>query len=291
MKIIVITLVFALSSTMASMARKYYKGYEVQDRVMIHVTPGISMLNYQSVDGHSVPTPTIGAGIEYAHFFGQHWGISVGAELSSFSSLYKFNDRKDSLLMYDAWSKHFYQLRQKLSTLEYQRVSYISLPVKLHYRKRFTKKLDLNLSAGAAYTSYLSENRTVLSGEIQREAFFDDINVKIDDYSPLMFQKYSNYIYPSSQPQFKQTILGIIQGGVSYNILPKWNLHTEINAQYGVENIKTRSINILVPKEYAGITATNFIQQIIPLSVGLRIGLAYQFNLVDPRGKCHCTFK
>ncbi|MBV5343108.1 hypothetical protein JZU68_05690, partial [bacterium] len=57
----------------------------------------------------------------------------------------------------------------------------------------------------------------------------------------------------------------------------------------GLNNIKTRNINLLVPNEYAGITATNYIGNIKPYSLGFRIGVSYNFDLFDV--DCHCTGK
>jgi hypothetical protein len=64
-------------------------------------------------------------------------------------------------------------------------------------------------------------------------------------------------------------------------------MHTELNFQYGFQNIKCRSINILVPEEYSGVTATNYIGNIRPVSLGLRIGLAYTFDIFNVDCKCH----
>lgn len=284
-----VSLVLVVLSLMVQMgyANKNYSGRARPDQLMMHITPCVSLLNYKSVDGRSMPSGNLGAGIELAHFFGLHLGFSVGAEVSSFSTFYKFNGRKDSLQLFDNYSGRYYRLRQKLTTNEYQNVTYLSLPVKLHYRCELTKKLNFNVSIGAAYTKYLSESKSIVSGTIDRQAYFQDIHVTIDEFYPLGFGKFNDYIHPSSTSQFKGTILGIAQVGFTFNLAPNWNMHTELNFQYGLKNIKTRSIPLLVPEEYSGITATNYIGEIHPASLGLRIGVAYNFDIFNVDCKCH----
>lgn len=280
-------LILTMSCIGTTSAKRYYTSRERPDHLMFHLTPAVTLLDYKSADARSKIAGSVGAGMEYAHFFGRHFGLSVGAEVTSFSTFYRFRGRKDSLQMFDNWSSYYYKLRQNLTTREYQRVTYLSIPFKLQYRQLFTRKLVFNFSAGLAYTFYMGEKKSIVSGTVAREAWFDDIHVDIDEFYPLRFGKFRDYINPSSQKQFKQTLLGIAQGGFSFKLSENWNVHTELNLQYGISNIKTRSINLLVPDEYAGVTATNYIGTIRPMSVGFRIGLAYTFDLFNVDCKCH----
>ena len=268
-----------------SYAQGFY-GPTRTDHVMLHSTGSVSLLDYKSIDSKSSISPNIGVGVEYAHFFGKNFGLSIGAELTSFSSYYRFNGRRDSLELFDNWSSRYYKLRQNLTTLEHQRVTYLSIPAKLNFRRRLAPQLTFHASAGAAYTVYLTEKQSVVAGTIDRQAFFGDIFVNIDDFRPLMFGKFNDFINPSSQKQFTKTLLGIAQLGVSFNIAKDWDMHTELNFQYGFENIKLRNINILVPDEYSGVTATNYIGNILPMSVGLRVGVTYKFDLFNVGCMC-----
>ena len=285
-RISILTILFALN--MASGYAQYtYSGRARPDNFMFHVTPSLSLLDYKSADAKSSMSATIGAGVEYAHFFNQIFGLSIGAEFTSFSANYHFNGRKDSLELFDNWSSKYYKLRQNLTTKEYQRVTYLSFPVKLNFRHRLTDLLNFNASVGVAYTVYMSESKSIVSGTVDRQAFFGDIFVNIDNFHPLMFGKFTDYIHPSAEKQFKSTLLGVAQMGVSFNLADGWDMHTELNVQYGFQNIKCRSINILVPDEYAGVTATNYINTIRPVSVGVRVGISYTFDLFSIDCKCH----
>jgi hypothetical protein len=264
-----------------------YTMRERPDHLMIHFTPTVSILNYRSIDSKSTIAGNMGIGMEYAHYFGQHWGLSAGAELTSFNSFYSFKGRRDSLEMFDNWSGRYYTLRQNLTTKEYQHVTYLSFPVKIQYRCLVNSWLTFNASVGAAYSLYLSENRSIISGTIDRRAFFNGIFVEVDDFHPLMFGKFKDYINPSREKQFKNTVIGIAEAGISFHLVGNWNMHTVLNLQYGFQNIKNRNINLLVPEEYAGVTATNYIDNIKPLSLGIRVGFAYIFDLFGVDCKCH----
>ena len=268
-------------------AQGIYTIRERPDHLMFHVTPTVSILDYKSIDAKSKIAENIGFGMEYAHFFGQHLGLSIGTELTSFNSFYTFKGRKDSLELFDNWSGRYYQLRQDLTTKEYQHVTYLSFPVKVQFRFLLNNSLTFNLSAGAAYNVYLSENHSIISGTIDRRAFFNGIYVEVDDFRPLMFGKFSDYINPSPEKQFKTTITGIVQAGLSFHLIGNWNMYTALNLQYGFQNIKNRNINLLVPEEYAGVTATNYIGNIKPVSLGFRVGFAYIFDLFNVDCKCH----
>jgi len=277
-------------SLVSGFAEKIYSGRGRPDHIMFHTTPSVSLLKYKSEDSKSTISGNIGAGIEYAHFFNKYWGLSVGAEITSFSTFYTFHGRKDSLELFDNWSSRRYELRQNLTTKEFQKVSYLSIPLKFNFRHRFTDALNFNVSAGVAYTKYMSENKSIISGTIHREAFFKDIYVNIDEFYPLMFGKFKDYIHPSNEKQFKNTLLGVAQMGFTFNLADNWNMHTELNFQYGFKDIKLRSIPILVPDEYSGITATNYIGEIKPMSLGIRIGIAYNFDLFK-MDDCNCHGK
>lgn len=288
MKMKYILLFLILISIIEGFAQGTYSGRGRPDQFILHTTPSLSVLDYKSVDSKSSISGNIGVGAEYGHFFNQFVGLSVGAEVTSFSTFYTFNGRKDSLELFDNWSSRFYKLRQNLTTKEYQQVTYLSFPFKLNFRHRLTNSFNINVSAGAAYTVYLAENKLIISGTIDRQAFFGDIYVNIDEFYPLMFGKFKDYINPSPAKQFKSTWLAVAQMGLSFNLADNWNMHTEINFQYGLKNIKLRSINLLVPDEYSGITATNYIGDIRPVSVGLRVGIAYNFDIFGiDYCKCH----
>lgn len=268
-----------------------YSGRARPDQLMLHTTPYVSLLDYKSVDSKSSISGNMGFGLEYAHYFGHYVGLSIGAEVSSFSTFYTFHGRRDSLELFDNWSSRYYKLRQNLTTKEYQKVTYLSFPVKLNFRHNLTKWFNINASVGAAYALYMKEDKSIKSGTIDREAFFGDINVNIDEFYPLMFGKFTDYIQPSPEKQFKSTILGVAQLGLSFNLADNWNMHTELNLQYGFQNIKRRSINLLVPEEYSGVTATNYIGDIRPVSLGIRIGIAYNFDLFGLDCKCHNSWQ
>lgn len=282
-----IFIILFLLNTLYGFSIGNYTNRAQPDNLMFHLTPSVSLLEYKSIEAKSKISANVGMGVEYAHYFGQYLGLSIGAEISSFSSFYKFNGRRDSLELFDYWSSKYYKLRQNLTTKEHQRVTYLSLPVKLNFRSKLNNKLNFDISVGAAYTVYLSEKKSIVSGTVERQAFFGDIYVNIDDFRPLMFGQFTDYINPSSEKQFKSTLLGIAQMGVSFKLNDKWNMNTALNFQYGFKDIKNRSINILVPDEYSGVTATNFIGTIRPVSIGLRVGVTYVFDLFDVGCKCH----
>lgn len=286
----ILAIIFSLNIAFGYAESNDYSGRGRPDHIMFHTTPSVSLLNYKSIESRSTPGVSIGGGLEYAHFFNQYVGLSIGAELTSFSSFYKFNGRQDSLELFDNWSSRYYKLRQNLTTREFQSVTYLSIPFKLNFRHRLTDDLNYNISAGVAYTKYMFENKSIVSGYIDRQAFFGDIFVNIDEFYPLMFGKFDDYINPGPEKQFKNSFLGIAQMGVSFNLADGWNMHTELNFQYGFKDIKLRSINILVPDEYSGVTATNFIGEIKPLSFGIKIGITYNFDLFG-LDQCHCHDK
>jgi hypothetical protein len=289
MKRKVIIVLLGFFALVSANAKEFYPMSQQPDHLMFHVTPAFSLLDYRSSDGRSIPTPTVGLGVEYAHYFFRFIGVSIGAEVNSYNSLYFFLGRKDSLPLFDSWSSRNYLLRQQLHTKEYQSVSYLSVPVKVILRQAISPTINLNLSAGVAYNAYLTESKNIVAGNIYRQAFFGDINVNIDEFYPLNFGKFNDYINPSSQKQFTTTLTGIAQLGFSFHFNQRWVMHTNFNFQYGLNNIKTRNINLLVPNEYAGITATNYIGNIKPYSLGFRIGVSYNFDLFDV--DCHCTGK
>jgi hypothetical protein len=285
MKKIILLLIVTIT-IISTNAKEYYPISQQPDHLMFHFTPAMSLLNYNSANGQSIPAPAIGFGVEYAHFIHRRIGFSIGAELNTYNAMYIFNGRKDSLPLLDSWSSRNYILRQQLYTKEFQSVSYLSVPVKAIFRQMLSSTVNLNISAGVAYNTYLIEYKDIIAGEIFRQAYFGDINVNIDEFYPLTFGEFDDYVNPSPQKQFTTTLTGIAQIGLSYHFSKQWVMHTDVNFQYGFKNIKTRDIDILVPNEYSGVTATNYIGEIKPYSLGFRIGFSYNFDLF--KVDCHC---
>ena len=207
-KLCILTALIALSIA-TGYAKGYYTPRERPDHLMFHVTPTLSLLDYKSADARSILGANVGAGVEYAHYFGRYVGISIGGELTSFNSFYFFKGHRDSLEFFDNWSSRYYMLRQNLTTKEYQRVTYLSVPIKLIYRQLLTRKLVFYASAGAAYGLHINENQSIVSGTIDRRAYFGSIHVEIDEFYPLQFGKFRDYINPSPEKQFKSTLIGI----------------------------------------------------------------------------------
>ncbi len=274
-------------ATISVVAQPLYTKNQQPDHLMFHVTPSLSLLGYESAEGRSKPAPVAGLGVEYAHFFHRSIGLSAGVELNSYAAFYTFDGRSDSLQMFDSWSSYHYKLRQQLYTKEYQRVSYVSFPVKVILRQRLSRTVNLNLSSGLAWNVYLTEKKSIVAGTIHRQAYFDDIHVNVDEFYPLMFGQFTDYINPSPQKQFGTTLTFVAQAGLSFQLNTKWALHTELNFQSGLKDIKERHIDLLVPEEYAGVTATNYIGEIKPRTLGLRIGFTYNFDLFNKDCRCH----
>ena len=287
MKKLILILILIAAITTPVVGQPLYSKSQQPDHLMWHITGSASQLQYQSAEGSSKPAPVAGVGVEYAHFFQRSIGLSAGVELNSYAAFYTFDGRSDSLQMFDSWSSYHYKLRQQLYTKEYQRVSYVSFPVKVILRQRLSRTINLNLSSGLAWNVYLTEKKSIVAGTIHRQAYFDDIHVNVDEFYPLMFGQFTDYINPSPQKQFGTTLTFVAQAGLSFQLNTKWALHTELNFQSGLKDIKERHIDLLVPEEYAGVTATNYIGEIKPHSLGLRIGFTYSFDLFDKDCRCH----
>jgi hypothetical protein len=286
MKKIAFTYLFFLVNIIALYSQTY-SNLEQPDHLSFHITPSITLLDYKSARSRSIPGVNAGAGVEYAHFFNKYLGLSIGAEVNSFSSYYSFGNKKDSLPMFDSWSGFKYTLHQNLNSLEYQRVTYLNVPLKIELRNLVARNLRFTSSFGVAYSLYLTEHQSVVARTVDRSAYFDSIHVLVDDFAPLNFGKFTHFINPSGKQQFKRTFMGLFQLGLAYTIIPDVNLHAELNIQYGFENIKLLDNNILVPEEYSGVTATNYIGTIRPMSIGIRVGVTYNFDLFGIDCKCH----
>lgn len=267
-------------------ARGYYPAHQRPDHIMIYALPAAAHLQYKSTDAASKMSPVINAGVEYAHFIHHSIGFSIGVEYNTFASKYSFDHRRDSLQMFDTWSGYHYQLKQQLYTTEQQKVSYLSFPLKFHIRQSLTPSINLNLSGGVVFNAYLSQKQTILARTIHRQAYFDDIHVNIDDFQPLLFGTFNQFIQPSPDLQLGVSRTYTAQIGLSFQLNDYWALHTEINYQKGTKDLKQRNINLLMPNEYAGVTATNYIGTVKPQSLGLKIGLAYTFDLFNVDCKC-----
>lgn len=243
----------------------------------IGVIPAYSILKYKSDASSSKGGLGYGASLTYSYLFTKHWGFDVGASFNTFKGKYSFDGITTVSPTYTETHGNTYNVTQVLTTEEEQNLGYLLLPLRLTFRCHLSSNLYFKTALGAAYAFNVYEDRVVKSGTIVRSAYFPVIDVTVKELPEQTLGTYNTYINRSSKNQFKDAIVGVGELGFDYAITPKLYLNTTLHAVYGGD-IKNQSGELLQQLSYSGVTTTNYIGSVKPISVGVNFGLIFRFG-------------
>lgn len=248
----------------------------------LSIIPSYNRLSYKSADNSSEGALGLGLQFGYTYHLTNRWGLGVGLRYQPFSATYKNLDYQTSSGLFTEINGYNYVINQTLNNTEKQHVNYMMIPVMASYRLPINRKLSVRVAAGAAYGFAFGEKLQVNSGTIVRSAYFPDNDLVVDNLPEQTLGSFTDYVNMTSGKQFKNSIMWTGEIGVEYALDQQWLLTGTINGVLG-NDIKKNDGSIVQNNGYSGVTASNYVGAVKPVSVGLSIGVIYRFGSKAPK--------
>lgn len=217
---------------------------------------------------------TLGAG--YTYFFSPNWGISTGVGVQSFGSTATLNlltKIPDTDIEGDA-----YELRTRYSGWkEEQRTTLIDIPVMGTYRYALTPKVGLTASAGAKFSIPAKSTYKATGGTITTTGYYSQWDVELSDIPEQGFRTFKER--PSGDITLRSTVALLADAGATYQLTDAISLYGGIYASYGLNSmLKADSKDIyLKDGTYNGFFESSQMDKVRPLTVGLKLGVVWNF--------------
>ncbi len=247
---------------------------------------GMNSLMYSPVDGSAAPGWGLGAGLQYAHFFGTHFGFGVGVNYTTYSARATYNKTihgtatthpdnglsYDPVNIYDNWCE-----RQTLGVL--------GVPVEILFRTDMSETWALLAGLGMQFDLPINASYRAVDGAYETQGYFPATGITYNNLPDYGFQRYE----ADPDKQHGDVNVGksgfsvIADLGANHNLKNNWGLYLGIYATYGISNlydtafannnllsISTEDANVI---DYNSTIASGRIDAYNLISVGAKVGI------------------
>lgn len=236
---------------------------------------GSNSLNYQIKDGTQKGAAGYTINAAYSYFFNEHWGLQSGIGVQSFGSQSTLNLLTTEPAV-DATGES-YELSTKYNNLkEKQQVLSIEIPVVGQYKYAFNSQWGLIASAGAKISIPAYKAFKTTGGDITTTGYYSQWNMVLYDLPQHGFFT-TNDTY-QGKLAVKPAYMAVADLGGLYKVSKKIDLYLGGYFSYGLNNILTPDSKhiFLQDRTYNGILASTQTNKVIPVSVGVKIGIYWQ---------------
>ena len=122
---------------------------------------GLNSILYKSVDGVHSNGLGFGAGLQYAHFFGKHFGFGLGAQYATYNATAVYDSEiRGELTGHPDNGRQYIPIAKYNNWRERQTMNVLSIPLEIMYRTNLGEKCLLMLGVGAQYDMTVGANYT-----------------------------------------------------------------------------------------------------------------------------------
>ncbi|MCL2028240.1 MAG: hypothetical protein FWG79_07110, partial [Bacteroidales bacterium] len=189
-----------------------------------------------------------------------------------------FNGMKDSTHMTESAEGHRYYLHQIFNSTEAQTVTYIEPNIRLEYVQPLSGAIDLIAGIGAGYGIHYAETNEMTAGSYRRYAYFYESHNLIDLSPELNLGTYTDFLNPLPGNTFRHSLFALGEVGFRFRLSQNWQFLTLFNIQYSLLTIQAKQDIFTHHDSYSGIAASEIPGGVRAVSIGVEVGLSYQFS-------------
>jgi OmpA-OmpF porin, OOP family len=241
----------------------------------LNVGGGMHELSYKIPNGTQKSAAGFTLNTAYSYFFAPNWGLQTGIGIQSFGASSLINlktEMPDTDSEADTYILNtFYRNWQ-----EHQRTIWLDIPLVVQIRYPISQKIRLLSSVGAKVSMPVSATFKTKGGEIQTTGNYPQWHLELTDIPAEGYttttQQYSGKL------SLKPVLMGIIDIGMLYKLSEKMDLYVGGYANYGLNSAITPDTKYIYQKDgvYNGLFVSEQVNDVKPISVGLKIGLCWQ---------------
>lgn len=235
---------------------------------------GLHTLRHEPILGNS----KLGGGgtfnINYIRFFGHHFGLGTGLEVSYNQSRSILNGTIMSLEEDTYNGNQAFEFRMNYNDWnEIQRAIIAEIPLGFYGRLDLSDKTAFFIGAGGKLIFPFIYRYETVDGNIETRGYYSSTNVEIFDIPHHGFRTNTNSYFGSTEKMLSCAVfldLGL-NHWLSENVAFYWGLY----CNYGLTNLAKSNTNDLfdINENYIGVHSSNMIEKASLLSAGIKLGV------------------
>ncbi len=207
-----------------------------------HLAPAITLIKSNTFGSEEKANTGFAGGADLTYYFKTVNKIKVGVSAGLNYSFYKTTrnlNYNDSVLTTDIDNEQVHLFEQGNNLEEVQKISFIDIPLLLHFNYTLSPKLEANLKLGP-YLSFVAGNSFTSTTIYTSKGYYPKFNalvynVDVDD---------SPYFYPTQKPisdhgklKLKGNMGLEIGLGLKYRLNPKYTISVGVSSYMGLKNL------------------------------------------------------
>jgi outer membrane protein OmpA-like peptidoglycan-associated protein len=279
MKRIIIALVAVAMAFTASAQQRGYENY-----AGLTLGGGLNTMTFSPADGTQGLGFGFDAGLHYAHFFNEHFGLGFGLHYTLVRSYAHYNFSEVTTGLTHANNPGVtYNLSTNFDNwIESQTVGLIGIPVEALWRTALGEKCTFIGGLGVQFDLPIHGNYGGAAGEYRTTGTFPALgNYEVSDAPEHGFDTY-NRVFGAKIDNLAFVVSVIADCGVRFDLKNNWGLYLGIYGSYGLNNMlaEQRDASLLVVNtedpwqiDYNGTFGSNQINALHLLRAGVKIGI------------------
>lgn len=213
----------------------------------------------------------------YSYFFTPNWGVQAGLGIQSFGATSKLNYFTTAPAV-DSEGDAFESRTQYSNWEENQNALYIEIPVAAQYRYTINEKFGLIGSLGAKMALPVYAKYKTIGGQIRTTGYYELWNVELYDLPEQGLSTITNSF--TDRISLNPVFTGLADVGGLYKLSNKLELYAGVYFNYGFNKTKTPDTKVIYQQNgvYNGMFASNQVQNVKPISFGLKVGVYLQLG-------------
>lgn len=256
---------------------------------------GYSQLGYHPENGSHSGHGAAALQIQYAYFFHQNWGISIGLGASHYggqginSFTASWSDQTDT-------DGEAYEHRIDARQLrESQHIWMLDVPFMLQWQHIFNPKFGMYITGGVNLGVPISTTYRLRDGEVEHIGYYDAWKMEVHDHRDFYTETVGNGL----SNQFQKSRMLLPQAGLTADLGFLFPLEKNVDlmlgfyARYTANNIQRKDVepaafmhteytdaeayknHSFMEREYAGMIGTTQVSSVHPWQVGIKLGVQW----------------
>ena len=224
---------------------------------------------------------TINGGYDY--FFTPHWGIGTGFGLRSFQSKGTLDYLSLSSAV-DTDGESFEMRTYYTNWQEKQKALLLDIPVGVSYQTDINDKWGVLATVGAKFSFPVKATYQATGGSIENRGYYSSTEVVLHDLPQHHFLTVTEM--PDDDITFKMNASAFIDLGVTRSLKENLDLYIGAYACYGLSDaVDSKQAPVFQGNGiYNGMLASNQTDKIIPVSVGVKVGVRWKQSVAVANG-------
>ena len=261
--------------------------------VSVYAGGGQSTLKYKTAVGKQENGTGGQFGIDYTYFFSEKLGFSSGLEIALYNAKMTVDDFSDKYMVKDIDEDEF-EFRTTINNYEEkQNTTYLNIPLMLRFQTG--NKNKLYVAAGAKIGIPLGGNYKINNSTIKNSGYYAEEDYEYTTQEFMGFGTFTDRKI-SDEIKFKMAFIVSAELGMKWTLKEGLYLYTGAFIDYGLNDILNEDknkrlveynaasprdfiLNGALVSQYSNENkAERFIDKITPMSVGIKIRLAFNTN-------------